>query len=159
MVVNIEAIELVLINLISNAADAISQKDGADGKNGQNGQDRQSGQNGAGGQDAKDGMIEVKCEHQEGQHIRLTIKDNGEGIPEEIKEDIFNPFFSTKEKKEGSGLGLYIVYNEVNKMQGDIKVDSQEGEGTTFTITIPVDRNRDLAEGQQTIPPGERSNI
>jgi signal transduction histidine kinase len=101
------------------------------------------------------GMIEVKCEHQEGQHIRLTIKDKGEGIPEEIKEDIFNPFFSTKEKKEGSGLGLYIVYNEVNKMQGDIKVDSQVGEGTTFTITIPVDRNRDLAEGHQQFPQGK----
>ena len=158
VVVNIEAIELILINLISNAADAISQKGGKDG---QNGKDRQNGQNGAGGQNVygaeeeMNGMIEVKCEHQEGQHIRLTIKDKGEGIPEEIKEDIFNPFFSTKEKKEGSGLGLYIVYNEVNKMQGDIKVDSQVGEGTTFTITIPVDRNRDLAEGHQQFPQGK----
>ena len=97
-------------------------------------------------------MIEITCEHAENQHIRLIVRDNGEGIPEEIKEDIFNPFFSTKEKKEGNGLGLYIVYNEVSKMQGDIKVDSQIGEGTTFTITIPVDRNRISAETATAMP-------
>jgi signal transduction histidine kinase len=128
VVVNIEAIELVLVNLISNAADAISRKE------------------------SEDGMIEITCEHAENQHIRLIVRDNGEGIPEEIKEDIFNPFFSTKEKKEGNGLGLYIVYNEVSKMQGDIKVDSQIGEGTTFTITIPVDRNRISAETATAMP-------
>lgn len=112
VVVNAEAIELVLINLISNAADAIS---------------------------GKQGRIEVTCLHEEGQHIVLTVSDNGEGIPPEIKEDIFNPFFTTKKKREGNGLGLYIVYNEVSKMGGDLKLDSEVGVGSVFTITIPIE--------------------
>ncbi len=111
-VVNTEAIELILINLISNAADAIS---------------------------GQQGKIEVSCLHKEKRHIVLTIRDNGEGIPPEIKEDIFNPFFTTKQKREGNGLGLYIVYNEVSKMGGDLQLDSEVGAGSVFTITIPIE--------------------
>jgi len=112
VVANAEAIELVLINLISNAADAIS---------------------------GQQGKIEVTCLHRERQHIMLTVSDNGQGVPPEIKEDIFNPFFTTKQKREGNGLGLYIVYNEVSKMGGDLQLDSEVGAGSVFTITIPIE--------------------
>ena len=52
--------------------------------------------------------------------------------------DIFNPFFTTKLHEGGSGLGLYIVYNEVQKMGGTITAESTVGEGTVFTVTIPA---------------------
>ncbi|MBI4764494.1 MAG: histidine kinase, partial [Deltaproteobacteria bacterium] len=65
----------------------------------------------------------------------ITISDNGPGIPESIQENIFQPFFSTKE--EGTGLGLSIASRIVEKHGGSIKLHSREGEGTTFLITIP----------------------
>jgi signal transduction histidine kinase len=66
--------------------------------------------------------------------IRLT--DNGPGISESIKEKIFEPFFTTKE--EGSGLGLSIASRIVEEHSGRLDLTSEEGEGTTFTITLPV---------------------
>ena len=54
-------------------------------------------------------------------------------------DEISNPFCSTKTKKEGSGLGLYLVYNEVQKLGGEIKAESEVGVGTTFYIKIPVE--------------------
>ena len=67
--------------------------------------------------------------------IRLTIEDSGDGIPEKDLSQIFDPFFSTKEK--GSGLGLSIVYKLIEAHQGEIKVESKEGEGTKFIIFLP----------------------
>ncbi len=65
----------------------------------------------------------------------ITISDNGPGIPESIQENIFQPFFSTKE--EGTGLGLSIASRIVEKHGGTMTLRSQEGEGTTFVITLP----------------------
>ncbi len=65
----------------------------------------------------------------------ITIADSGGGIPREKLDKIFDPFFTTKDK--GTGLGLAIVYNIVKKHHGDITVASEEGKGTTFTITLP----------------------
>jgi two-component system sensor histidine kinase HydH len=67
--------------------------------------------------------------------IKLIIEDSGIGIPEKDFNQIFDPFFSTKEK--GSGLGLSIVYKLVEAHQGEIKVESKEGEGTKFIIFLP----------------------
>ena len=67
--------------------------------------------------------------------IKLIIKDSGVGIPEKDFNQIFDPFFSTKEK--GSGLGLSIVYKLTEAHQGEIKVESKEGEGTKFVIFLP----------------------
>lgn len=67
--------------------------------------------------------------------IKLIIEDSGIGIPEKDFTQIFDPFFSTKD--EGSGLGLSIVYKLVEAHQGEIKVESKEGEGTKFVIFLP----------------------
>jgi len=66
----------------------------------------------------------------------IKIKDDGEGIPENIKDEIFDPFFTTKEK--GTGLGLSVVKRIVNDHRGEIYFESKEGEGTEFIIKLPV---------------------
>ncbi|MCA1990172.1 MAG: two-component sensor histidine kinase, partial [Desulfarculus sp.] len=64
---------------------------------------------------------------------------NGVGIPSANVKRIFEPFFSTRGAK-GTGLGLSITYGIVQKLGGQIEVESQEGEGTTFTVTLPIRR-------------------
>ena len=86
----------------------------------------------------KKGEIKIKTEKAllRGESaIKLIIKDSGVGIPEKDFNQIFDPFFSTKEK--GSGLGLSIVYKLTEAHQGEIKVESKEGEGTKFVIFLP----------------------
>ena len=70
--------------------------------------------------------------------IAVTIADDGCGIPEEEIERIFEPFFSTKTGESGTGLGLSITYNLVHEIGGNIKVKSQVGRGTQFTIRLPL---------------------
>jgi signal transduction histidine kinase len=70
-----------------------------------------------------------------GDKVAIRISDTGRGIPRESVETIFEPFFTTKDK--GTGLGLAIVYNIVKKHRGDIVVESEEGKGATFTLTLP----------------------
>jgi two-component system NtrC family sensor kinase len=70
--------------------------------------------------------------------VVITVSDSGRGIPQESIEKIFEPFFTTKDK--GTGLGLAIVYNIIKKHNGDITVESEEGKGTTFTMTLPTGR-------------------
>ncbi|MDP4828187.1 MAG: ATP-binding protein, partial [Flavobacteriales bacterium] len=69
--------------------------------------------------------------------VTVRIKDNGIGIPDSVRQRIFDPFFTTKEVGEGTGLGLSIVLGIVNDHNGKIEVDSQEGVGTEFIITLP----------------------
>jgi len=70
--------------------------------------------------------------------VCIRIRDTGAGIKEENLGKIFDPFFTTKDPDEGEGLGMYIVQKIIKKYNGDIAVESEEGEGTTFTITFPV---------------------
>jgi signal transduction histidine kinase len=70
--------------------------------------------------------------------VRITISDNGCGMPEENLPKIFEPFFTTKEGNKGTGLGLAITYGLIKKLHGDISVKSKVDEGTTFTITLPA---------------------
>ena len=70
--------------------------------------------------------------------VRIAIRDNGCGMPEENLQKIFEPFFTTKEGDKGTGLGLAITYGLVKKLHGDISVESKKNEGTTFTITLPT---------------------
>jgi signal transduction histidine kinase len=65
------------------------------------------------------------------------VGDTGVGIPEELRERIFDPFFSTKSDTKGVGLGLAVVYGIVQRHEGTISVASTPGVGTTFTIEIP----------------------
>jgi two-component system sensor histidine kinase AtoS len=69
-------------------------------------------------------------------HVRLEISDTGGGIPVEQQPLLFSPFHSTK--PEGTGLGLYLVREIVSAHQGDITVTSAPGQGTTFTVTLPI---------------------
>jgi PAS domain S-box-containing protein len=70
--------------------------------------------------------------------IKLSVKDNGPGISKDIINKIFDPFFSTKSKTEGTGLGLAVVHGIVQSHQGSIKVRSEENKGTTFEILLPA---------------------
>ena len=73
-----------------------------------------------------------------GDVVEISISDTGVGIPEENLARIFDPFFTTKEVGKGTGLGLNVAYNIVKKHHGAIDVASKVGEGTTFTIRLPV---------------------
>jgi two-component system, NtrC family, sensor kinase len=70
--------------------------------------------------------------------VEISVKDNGTGIPEEIKDKIFQPFFSTKPTGQGTGLGLSMSYDIVRVHGGEIKMVSKEGEGSEFIIILPV---------------------
>ncbi len=73
-----------------------------------------------------------------GDKVEIRIRDNGTGIPEEIKEKIFNPFFTTKPTGEGTGLGLSMSYDIVVKQHGgSIDVETQPGLFTEFKIVLP----------------------
>jgi ligand-binding sensor domain-containing protein/signal transduction histidine kinase len=69
--------------------------------------------------------------------IELSVKDNGNGIPQKTLDKIFQPFFTTKPAGQGTGLGLSISYDIIKGHGGEIKVDSKEGEGSEFIITLP----------------------
>lgn len=107
-----ETIKIVSFNLIDNAIEAF----------------RETGQ--------REGRLKFGAKLEQGM-LRLDVKDNGPGIPEEIIENIFNPFFTTKDT--GTGLGLYIVNSELEKVNGQISVKSSVGSGTVFTVKIPVE--------------------
>jgi PAS domain S-box-containing protein len=70
-------------------------------------------------------------------YIRITVRDNGPGIPEEHKKKIFDPFFTTKEAGRGTGLGLALVYKYIQMHKGRLVLQSKAGEGTTFIILLP----------------------
>jgi two-component system NtrC family sensor kinase len=70
--------------------------------------------------------------------VMLEVRDNGEGIPQEIMSKIFDPFFTTKEEGKGVGLGLAVVYGIVDAHHGDIEVKSELGAGTVFKVSLPL---------------------
>ena len=80
--------------------------------------------------------------HDLGEGVEIRIRDNGTGIPLEIKDKLFQPFFTTKPTGEGTGLGLSISWDIVTQQHGGtIEVDSRVGEYTEFTIRLPRDRH------------------
>jgi len=73
-----------------------------------------------------------------GESVEIRVRDNGVGIPPEIKDKLFQPFFTTKPTGEGTGLGLSISYDIVTQQHGGtIEVDSRVGEFTEFTVRLP----------------------
>ncbi len=105
----VESFDMVFINLVSNAIDAMENQ----------------------------GKLTVSISRERDEFF-IEVTDTGSGIEAEILNDIFNPFFTTKSSTEGNGLGLYIVYNELQKMNGEIDVTSEMGKGTTFKVALPV---------------------
>ncbi|QGY40663.1 response regulator [Pseudodesulfovibrio cashew] len=72
-----------------------------------------------------------------GDYVRLSIEDDGPGIPQDIVDKIFDPFFSTKDKTEGTGLGLAVVHGIVRSHRGGLRVLGREGGGTVFEVYLP----------------------
>lgn len=107
--VNQEPLKHILTNLISNAFDAMP--DGGD--------------------------LAITC-HRNNSYLHIECSDTGCGISKEDIDHIFNPFFTTKQPGKGVGLGLYIVFQEVQKCGGEIRVQSELGEGTTFHVVMPI---------------------
>jgi len=106
-----QRIRQVVTNLVLNAADAIEGE----------------------------GTVTVRTGHgSERSVVMLVVSDDGQGIPEENLPLIFDPFFTTKEEGKGVGLGLAVVYGIVETHRGTIEVDSREGVGTRFTVTLPT---------------------
>jgi PAS domain S-box-containing protein len=90
------------------------------------------------------GVLTVRTRNLEDE-VELEIRDTGHGMSEEVMEKIFEPYFTTKDF--GSGIGLTLVYKIVKEHLGEIAVDSKEGQGTSFTISLPVpQRERHLLE-------------
>ncbi len=85
------------------------------------------------------GKIGIEIAREGPDRVAVTVADDGVGIPRENLERIFEPFFTTKEGS-GTGLGLSITYGIVKKLGGEIRVDSTVGEGTRFTVKLPVSR-------------------
>lgn len=110
----------VFLNLITNAFYALSKK----AKLGE-------------GLDSYSPEVNLSTRVVEGK-IKIVVADNGPGIPPEIKDKIFQPFFTTKPTGEGTGLGLSLAYDIVKAHGGELKVETQEGEGTTFFIYLPI---------------------
>jgi signal transduction histidine kinase len=73
-----------------------------------------------------------------GDKVLISVKDNGNGIPQKILDKIFQPFFTTKPTGQGTGLGLSLSYDIVKAHGGEIKVETKEGEGTTFIIQLAL---------------------
>jgi signal transduction histidine kinase/predicted CoA-binding protein len=89
--------------------------------------------------DAMNGQGEIIIKtHQDGEWVIVELEDNGPGIPEDIQEEIFSPFFTTKAVGKGTGLGLNISYKIIEKHSGEIKVFSKPGK-TRFQVSLPID--------------------
>lgn len=102
-------LQQVLLNLLTNAIDAIGSH----------------------------GSIHVTAERS-GAVIAIHVRDSGSGIPEHLQRKIFDPFYTTKETGKGTGLGLSVSHSIVEKMGGTISFVSPPGEGTTFTVRLPI---------------------
>ncbi len=91
--------------------------------------------------DREQSYVKIKVDVDE-KMAKITIEDNGEGIPEEKLSTVFDMFVRASESSEGSGLGLYIVKDVIQKLNGKVYVASEEGVGTTFNLTIPNNLNQ-----------------
>jgi signal transduction histidine kinase len=107
---NANQLQQVLMNLMINAQQAMS---------------------------GKTGTVKLSARKLEQGGVELRVADNGPGISKEIREKIFDPFFTTKPAGQGTGLGLSVTYGIVKDHGGEIHLESEEGVGTTFIITLP----------------------
>ena len=126
----------VILNLINNAFYAVNERS----KNAE----RADSPLGAGGKDGKKmspdyvPTVSVTTQLTADSQLLIAIKDNGPGIPDAIKDKIFQPFFTTKPTGQGTGLGLSLSYDIVKAHGGELKMESNEGDGTEFIIKLSV---------------------
>lgn len=81
-----------------------------------------------------------------GQYAALSVSDNGHGIPSDLMDKVFEPYFTTKEKGKGTGLGPAVAYGIIREHKGSIKIDGEIGKGTTFTVYLPLMKESDTDE-------------
>jgi signal transduction histidine kinase len=108
----------VLLNLYNNAFYAVNERRKAEGL-------------------GYEPIVSVSTKKTDTQ-VYISVSDNASGIPYKIVDKIFQPFFTTKPTGQGTGLGLSLTYDIIKAQSGEIKVDTKEGEGTTFTIQLPI---------------------
>jgi len=89
-------------------------------------------------------FLDIRAAMEGPEQVRLFIQDNGCGISEDHLNKIFEPFFTTKKDGQGTGLGLSITYGLVQKLHGNITVQSKTGQGTTFVVTLPVHIKKEI---------------
>ena len=82
-------------------------------------------------------------------HFIISIRDDGPGIPKEIQDKIFDPFFSTKGVGKGTGLGLSVSYNIIKNHHGALTLKSEPGEGAEFKIEIPLKQVMEQSKNEQ----------
>lgn len=115
-----ERFRQVIFNVLKNALEAVAERE--------------------------DGRVDIftgmECEW-----IKVSISDNGVGIPEENLKRIFDPFFTTKPVGKGTGLGLFVSYGIMRDLKGDIKVESRPGRGTRVTLLLPVEDEEEKGSG------------
>lgn len=122
--INQEAMKHILINLFSNAVDALCIYDS-------------NGKYVGNLNESSKITVEVYINKEE-QSLMINFSDNGIGMDKKYSDQIFNPFFTTKGPNKGTGLGLYIVYSEISKLNGKIWLESELDKGTTFFVSIPI---------------------
>ena len=94
----------------------------------------------------KGGRLEIRAAKHAQDHVAISIIDNGCGISEDDQQKIFEPFFTTRGMRGGTGLGLSITYDLVRKLKGEISVQSRIGEGTTFTVILPIKHGGEIKD-------------
>jgi signal transduction histidine kinase len=132
-------IHQVLMNLCTNAAHAINEKDGV--------------------LEIHLGNIDLDQKAaadipglKTGSYLKLSVKDSGEGIHPEIQQQIFNPYFTTKEKGKGTGLGLAVVQGIVKSYNGAVTVESEAGKGARFDVYLPAIKRKLTADDEISTP-------
>jgi len=93
-----------------------------------------------------------------GRYIRLTVSDTGHGMERDVVEQIFDPYYTTKEKGKGTGLGLSVVHGIVKEHGGEIKVYSEPGKGSTFLVFLPVIETSAETSRTEAIAPVQKGN-
>ena len=95
-------------------------------------------------EDVDEGYSEMQLGLLPGRYVRLRVGDNGTGMPADVRQRAFEPFYTTKPKGEGSGLGLATVHGIVHQAGGWLQIYSEEGLGTAITILLPESREREV---------------
>ncbi|MBN2884233.1 MAG: PAS domain-containing sensor histidine kinase, partial [Clostridia bacterium] len=95
----------------------------------------------------EDKIIKLTCSQFNDENrrwIRITVEDHGGGIPEGIRSEIYEPFFTSKSRDRGTGLGLYVSYGIVKDHHGRLTFDTEEGKFTRFYVDLLVDNGWEL---------------
>jgi signal transduction histidine kinase len=114
---NSEDFSRVILNLVKNAFDAMREKIAKEGS-------------------SYKAKVTVRTKDQ-GENVLIEVEDNGPGVPDDIKDKLLMPFFTTKKGTEGTGLGLSITHDIIKSHEGNLEIDSKVGEFTKFSIVLP----------------------